>query len=357
MGRSVCDMMTGAGKARGWKIEHGRPFDIGGGVDRYYLPPLFTTSQVALQAGGAAMNTLLQHVAARCPKALQEEGGFGFFRVGDQCKMLVRMASNGQNDAFVALMKAGVGAQRCFRSHHPVNAAALFSHDLLLRLLKGGDMEGKLGIESISEELPPEFDVGGRSLVSNVCLNEKNDHPHAEKILKTVLERFDDEKLAANGRDVETGQTRLHDACRVGNLAAVRALLETGATADVVDVFGRTPLFFVADGSKCGRTVERRARCLEIAELLLRNVSTPGSFVNMAVNETGWEHGRTALHNAVASANVEVVQLLVEKNADSSVKDAAGLTPLDYCAEKCRQSEFSSKGAACDRIAAILKQN
>ena len=299
------------------------------------------------------MNTLLQHVAARCPKALQEEDGFGFFRPGDQCKMLVRMASNGQNDAFVVLMKAGVGAQRCFRSSHPVNAAALHNYDLLLRLLLPTNDRietNKLGIESISTGLSPEDDSDGRSLVENVCLNGKP-HPRGEEILEEVLARFDDQKSAADGKDVNFVQTRLHDACRVGNLAAVRVLLEKGATADVVDALGRTPLFFVADGSKCGSTAERRGRGLVIAAFLLEKMSP--EFVNKPAEG---DEGQTALHKAVASANVELVEFLVEKNADRSVKDAAGLTPLGYCAEKCRQSEFSSNGAACDRIAAILKQ-
>ena len=295
------------------------------------------------------MNTLIQHLVACRPSPLNT-----FFTPDDQCEMLVRMASNGQNDAFVALIKAGAGAQNCPRSRHPVNFAARYNYDLLLRLLRNVDgIEGKLGIESISSKLPAQHDFDGRSLVENVCLNEKNDHPHGELIVKTVLEKFGDQKSAADGKDVPTSQTRLHDACRVGNLGSVRVLLEKAATVDVVDSLGRTPLFFVADGSKGGSTAERRGRGLDIAARLLEKMSP--EFVNKPAKSDGEQ---TALHKAVASANVELVKLLVvEKNADRSVTDAAGLTPLDYCAEKsCRQSELSLNVAgACDGIATILR--
>ena len=323
LGQSLCRMMTGHGRYGHYFPAAGR-YLLTDGIDRHYLPTLFKNSRVTFQAGGAAMHRLLQHVAAECPRALEERG---FFSLETQCRMLSTMARNGQNDAFVVLIKAGVGAGSCPRSDHPVNAAARYNYDLLLRLLlPTNDVfeSSKLDIESISTGLLPEddwgsvdwvfklpegFPIGGRSLVSHVCLNEENNHPHGEEILKEVLEKFDDPKLAANGKDTFTKETRLHNACRVGNLAAVRALLARGANVDVVDHWNRTPLLFVADGSKCGRIAERRGRCLEIARLLLGNMS-PG-FVNKAADAAGSaDHGQTALQMARASANGDLVELL-----------------------------------------------
>ena len=337
MGRTLCNMMTGADRKR---------------KDTSYLPHLFHArrSHIVYQKGAPAMLTLIRHVATRCPVAINE-----FFHRKTQCTMLARMAVNGQNDAFVEFAKSGVGPKGCetrgyhgglrfrdFGDGHATNAVARNNYVLLLRLLK--EDNGKYDIDAITKDLLPEDDTGntrpgrfGRSLLSHACLNETSPAEHGEKVIQKILARFGEDaetqKKAANGRDVDTEQTRLHDAVRAGNVAAVKVLLDKGATADVEDSVGRTPLFFVADPTKCSS----KARCLDIAALLLEKMSL--EYINMPAKG---DKGQTALHKAVASANVELVGLLMAKGANKTAEDADGLTPLRY-SETCGDESSLSK--------------
>jgi len=64
--------------------------------------------------------------------------------------------------------------------------------------------------------------------------------------------------------------------------------------------------------------------------------------VNSGVDVNGLFGGRTALHEAVLSANIGMVQLLCEDyTVDESIRDNQGNTPLDIAKDNCRSDSNS----------------
>jgi len=64
--------------------------------------------------------------------------------------------------------------------------------------------------------------------------------------------------------------------------------------------------------------------------------------VNSGVDVNGIHSGKTALHEAVRSGNLRMVQLLCEDyNVDESIRDSQGNVPLDIAKENCRSDANS----------------
>jgi len=103
----------------------------------------------------------------------------------------------------------------------------------------------------------------------------------------------------------------IHVAAKVGDLAGVQAELDKGVDVNVKDRFGFTPLREAAwYGHK------------EIAELLLDKGTD--------VNAKGGPVGRTPLHEAALRGHKEIAELLIANGADVNAKDNYGATPLDW---------------------------
>lgn len=97
----------------------------------------------------------------------------------------------------------------------------------------------------------------------------------------------------------------LHLAVKGGDLDIVTALVDAEADRDKVEDLDNTPLHL--------------ATTREVAELLCTDNNLNAININ----------GRTPLHEAVAKNNIEVVRFLIEKNADLTIQDYEGKTPLD----------------------------
>lgn len=156
-------------------------------------------------------------------------------------------------------------------------------------------------------------------------------------LIAAIIER---DPGAATERD-DGNETPLHAAARGGHTAAVRALLDAGAPADIGDNENSTPL-----------DVASIAGQLEVARLLVErgadvrhrddNGMTALLFAafNGQVDVASFlmEHGAdarvrrndgvTALHAAAWNGSDPLVRLLVEAGADVNVRTAAGKTPL-----------------------------
>ena len=99
-------------------------------------------------------------------------------------------------------------------------------------------------------------------------------------------------------------------AARVGDLAGVQALLDSGADVNAKHENGMTPLHLAATwGHK------------EVAELLIDN----GADVN-AKEEVGW----TPLHYAAAMNHKAIAELLLASDADVNAKANDGRTSIDF---------------------------
>jgi hypothetical protein len=122
-------------------------------------------------------------------------------------------------------------------------------------------------------------------------------------------------KLLEGGTPVDEtdqdGRSALHCAVMVNELAIVELLLAAGARADLADSVGDVPLHFAA---------QHPVR-LPVLKLLLDRAPN-------VVNKAGGA-GRTPLAVAVDAKFVEGIKLLLQRGADPTLKDMAGLSPID----------------------------
>ncbi|MCG8340163.1 MAG: ankyrin repeat domain-containing protein [Cytophagales bacterium] len=126
--------------------------------------------------------------------------------------------------------------------------------------------------------------------------------------------------LHANEQPVEVAGNNLHEAAKKGDLAAVRALLEKGATVDARDERNRTPLHWAAKGGH-----------RDVAELLIEN----GAKVEARAKDD-WtpQDDWTPLHFAAEEGHRDVAELLIEKDAEVEARGKWGKMPLHYAAEE-----------------------
>jgi truncated hemoglobin YjbI len=136
------------------------------------------------------------------------------------------------------------------------------------------------------------------------------------------------------------GQTLLHEAALAGDAELAAVLIRLGADPDAKEAEGHTPLYRastgevarvllsagaaadVASGPTQGAPLHQAARrgCVSIAEALLDLGAT------IDVRDA---KGQTPLRRAVNCRQLQVVRLLVRRRADPHAADHRGVTPLD----------------------------
>lgn len=151
--------------------------------------------------------------------------------------------------------------------------------------------------------------------------------------------------LLANDANINAetndGSTALHIACAQQHAQVCQLLITEQASLAAKGPFGRTA-FHVA----CGRGLP-----LDTIETFINN--------GASVNETN-DHGLTALHMAVVSRHLSIVDLLLKNKADVNAKDDFGLSPLHYaaggsCANFVRTA-VTKKGLVVDTTAREVSQ-
>ncbi|XP_033741681.1 protein shank-like isoform X2 [Pecten maximus] len=115
------------------------------------------------------------------------------------------------------------------------------------------------------------------------------------------------------------GLTPLHRAVLAGNMEAVKTLLDLGASPNLKDARGLTPLYYCAAHS-----------CNPICmEMLLMEKAIIG-----ATDEQGWMEIHQACHNGL----VQHLEYLLSYGADMDIQNASGNTALHVCAINNQES-------------------
>ena len=113
----------------------------------------------------------------------------------------------------------------------------------------------------------------------------------------------------------------INRAARRGDVAALRRLLDEGASPHELDEHGRTPLhnlLHVEDTNE-----DDRVACFT----LLRDAGA-----NLEARTDGDPHGSTVLHYAANSGSPGVLSLLLEAGVDLNVVNSSNYTPLHWAA-------------------------
>lgn len=110
----------------------------------------------------------------------------------------------------------------------------------------------------------------------------------------------------------EEGMTALHYACKAGNTGCLRVLIncKRNATTSLTDNAGATPLHLACNH-------QQNSEC---AKLLLENDTN--------IDERDFK-GMTPLHLACSAGNLDIVNILLSKKADPTLRTDSGKTPAD----------------------------
>ena len=141
--------------------------------------------------------------------------------------------------------------------------------------------------------------------------------------------------LPPDERDgVYEGDTALHLAAQLGNVEAVRLLLEAGATVDAEGLLNRTPLHDAASGGH-----------VEVAQLLLDHGAD--------MHHASVEAGDTPVEAAIAEAQPEVLRLFVARGAEVTPEVAAALGDLPRVRQALASGGTGLATALLHRAAAL----
>jgi ankyrin repeat protein len=128
--------------------------------------------------------------------------------------------------------------------------------------------------------------------------------------------------LIAAGADVNvrvpsSGQTPLHAASSNGHEKIVKELLDAGVEIDAKTIEGETSLYIASHSY------------FEVVQMLLRGGADPGLTKN---------DGRTPLHNAAESNNVDIINVILATCQNVDAKSENGETPLHCAASRGYES-------------------
>lgn len=113
-------------------------------------------------------------------------------------------------------------------------------------------------------------------------------------------------------------QTLLHIACLNGNKDIILLLLQNNMDANAKDNFGYTPIYYAINK--------------KIAKLLISKGAN--------INNKSEYRGNTVLHCAIIKGNKDIVELLLELGADTTIKNDQGFVAADIAENNLQAKEL-----------------
>ncbi|MEJ0037703.1 MAG: ankyrin repeat domain-containing protein [Gammaproteobacteria bacterium] len=123
---------------------------------------------------------------------------------------------------------------------------------------------------------------------------------------------------------LQVGTTPLARAAKGGDVEVVRLLLAHGANPTLPTVSGVTPMMMAAGTGYSGRDSRGRYQTEDQAVDIIKMLLDAGAGINQRAGDGG-----TALHGAAGRGRNDVVNLLVARKADLTIKDSRGRTAAD----------------------------
>jgi ankyrin repeat protein len=245
----------------------------------------------------------------------------------DRSTPLQYACSNGAVHSALELLKRGADPNyRDLLGHTPVHHAGFEGTlEIISALL---EHKGNRRIKGEDGVLPYQL----AQLVGNLEAAELlyvEDHALVAAARSGNVDLIEAWKDALDACDPLDGWTAMHEAASSGNTEVLGALLKRGASVNVVDANGSTPLALAAlKGNH------------QVVELLLEHGAAK------SIDQSNLT-GKTALHIAARAANEPLCQTLILKGgADIAARDSQGLTAAESAALKNRHENWDAKFAS-----------
>ncbi len=161
--------------------------------------------------------------------------------------------------------------------------------------------------------------------------------------LEYTVSHFLADQRQSVDRKTTWGDTALHQAAGCGHAGILQSLLSSGADVTATDRNGNTPLhlasffwtgfgiFTLTDNDNCV-WVEQKARMLDMPLKVTQLLLDHGADVN-AVNL----RGKTALHLSIMKGRMSLMQLLLARNAEVTLRDGQRAAPLTLAIVCCEE--------------------
>jgi len=127
-------------------------------------------------------------------------------------------------------------------------------------------------------------------------------------------------RTALDARDCH-GFSALHWATMKGFGAVIQTLVESGASLNLVDNQGRTPLHLAVAALEHHHSVEERKFCRDMIRYFLEHGANP---------DVGDENGTCPIHLAAEIGDEDALSLLVSSGASAHVRDNEGESAIFY---------------------------
>ena len=121
----------------------------------------------------------------------------------------------------------------------------------------------------------------------------------------------------------KNGNTPLHKASQYGHIEIIKELASMGVDVNITNRDGYTPLHLAA----------MKGQKEAAAELILLGADK---------DKEGGVWGSSPLHWACIHSHIDTIKLLIEKGANTTLKDGVGKTPLCFIKDEALRAELVS---------------